>query len=216
MTRTEKNLGFWAALISGVGSIAWFVTFTLKDAINSVPEWHDLSAYAASFEFSRLSYVYPSLVLAVTYLIVLAVLYRRTPEDRKVWALLALLVGTVYSVMATINYNIQAVAVRMSLAAGEIGGIELFLPDNPHSVFTALANSYVYMAISMVFAALAFPREARWIRAILFLQVITAVGQIGNSMFGLPDSIFYGTSMLWVLGAPAFFLLFAQWIRSNG
>lgn len=216
MTRTEQQLGFWAALLSAVGSITWFVTFALKDAISSVPDWHNLSAYAASFDISRLTYIYPSLLLALTYLIVLAVLYRQAPDDRKIWALLALLIGIIYSVMATINYNIQAVAVRKSLAAGETGGIELFLPDNPNSIFGALANSYVYMAISMVFAALAFPAKSRWIRTILFLQVITAVGQIGNSMFGLPDTVFYGTSMVWVLGAPAFFLLYARWIRHEG
>lgn len=214
MTQSEQRVGFWAALLSALGSVAWFVTFVLQDTIRSVPDWHNLSAYAARFDISRLSYIYPSLLLAITYLIVLAVLYRRVPEERKIWALIALAVGIVYSVMATVNYNIQAVAVRTSLAAGETGGIELFLPDNPNSVFTALANSYVYMAISMVFAAFAFPRSARWIRWILLLQVVTALGQIGNSMFDLPDRVFHLTSMIWVFGAPAFFLLFAGWVRA--
>lgn len=213
MTRTEQQLGYWAAVLSALSSVMWFVTFALKDVIHSVPDWHELSAYAESFSITRMTYIYPSLILALTYLVVLAVLYRRVPDNRRIWALLALLIGVIYSAMATINYNLQAVAVRTSLAAGEIDGIELFLPDNPNSVFTALANSYVYMAISMVFAAFAFPAERRMIRIVLLLQVITAVGQIGNSMFGLPDALFYATSMLWVLGAPAFFLLFARWIR---
>jgi hypothetical protein len=121
----------------------------------------------------------------------------------------------VYAVMASINYNIQAVSVRQSLAAGEIGGIEMLIPDNTHSIYNALANSYVYMAISMFFAAFIFKKGKleKWIKGLLMVQIISAIGQIAYSMFDISETIFILTSMIWVLGAPASFILIAVWFN---
>jgi hypothetical protein len=210
------QLGFWAGVLSALSAILWFVTFIMKDLIHPMPNWQDLDAYAANFDMIRLTYVYPSLVLAITYLILLACLYRVVSEEDRIWALVALLVGVIYAVMASVNYNIQAVAVRLSLSAGQTGGIEMFLPDNLNSIFNALANSYVYLAVSMVFAGFVFRAGGleRWIRLLLWLQVVTAVGQIGRSMFDLNEGVFIATSMVWVVGAPIAFVLMALWIRT--
>ncbi|MGD2104450.1 MAG: hypothetical protein PVJ55_04960 [Anaerolineae bacterium] len=117
--------------------------------------------------------------------------------------------------MASVNYNVQAVAVRQSLAAGETAGLEMWIPDNPRGIFGALADSYVYMAISIVFAGFIFNGGGleRWIRGLLFAQVITAVGQIGNTMFDWSMTIFIGSSMIWVIGSPIAFVLLALLFR---
>ncbi|MFO7829897.1 MAG: hypothetical protein R6V23_14835 [Bacteroidales bacterium] len=158
---------------------------------------------------------FPSLLLALTYIIMLACAHRVLPEDKKLWSLIALSIGIVYAVMASINYNIQAVSVRQSLAAGEINGIEMFIPDNTHSIYNALANSYVYMAISMFFASFIFERGKleKWIRGLLMAQIISAIGQIGYSMIDISETIFIVTSMIWVIGAPASFILIAIWFK---
>lgn len=108
-------------------------------------------------------------------------------------------------------------AVRQSLAAGEIGGIEMWIPDNPHSIYTALANSYVYLAISMAAAGFVFEGGGikRWIRRLLFMQVISAIGQAAWSMADLSMTIFIISSMIWVIGAPVAFVLMALLFRSE-
>lgn len=211
MKTVVHKLGFWSAVLSAVFSVLWFITFQLQDVFAAVPEWQNLAAYAEAYRMVRLLLVYPSLLLALTYIVLMASLHHTAPEDKKVWSLIALSVGILYATMASINYTIQTVAVRQSLAAGEIGGIEMWIPDNPHSIYTALSNSYAYMAISMAFAgfALGDGRLERWIRGVFLAQVITAIGQIGWTMFDLSINVFIATSMVWVIGAPVAFVLLA-------
>lgn len=215
MNSTETKLGIWASILSAVFSIIWFITYSLRDVFQAVPNWQNLEAYADAFSMVRLTYVYPSLLLALTYIVLLACIHRVVPEEKKIWSLIALSIGILYAVMASINYNIQAVAVRLSLAAGETNGIEMFLPDNLNSIFNALANSYVYMALSMFFLGFVFSkvRYGRWIKGLLLAQVITAVGQVGYTMFDMNTGIFMATSMVWVIGAPLVFILMALWFK---
>jgi hypothetical protein len=88
-----------------------------------------------------LLYVYPSLILPLSFIVLLVCIHLSVHEEKRIWSLIALSLGILYATMASINYNIQVVAVRQSLAAGETMGIEMFIPDNPHSVFNAMANS---------------------------------------------------------------------------
>jgi hypothetical protein len=144
-------------------------------------------------------------------------IYHLAPEDKKIWGLIGLAIAIVYSAMASINYNIQAVAVRQSLATGQTMGIAMLLPDHPHGVFLALANSYVYMGLAMFFAAFVFSgsRLVNWVRWIFLLQFLTALGQVRWTMFDLPMSIFIGTSMAWVVGPPLGFILLAVHFRNS-
>lgn len=217
MKKTERTLGMWAGILSAVFAVLWFVTFNMTDVFQVVPEWTDLTAYAEAFRISRFTLIYPSLLLAITYLVLLASLHRSLPEEKRIWSLIALAIGIVYAAMASINYNIQAVAVRMSLAAGQTAGIEMFIPDNINSIYNALANSYVYMGISMAFAGFAFGegRLGRWIRALLVIQIVSAVGQTGYSMLDWPDTILMLTGMVWVIGAPVAFVLMAVWFNKE-
>lgn len=211
VSKTVGRLGIWSAILSAVFSVAWFVTFTFQDAIAPMPSWEDIDAYAAAFTPARILYVYPSLLLALSFIVLLACIHRYASEEHQVWSLIGLAIGVLYATMASINYTIQAVAVRQSLESGETAGIAMFLPDNPHSVFNALSNSYVYMALAMLFLAPVFGGGGleRWIRWIFLAQGLTAITQIGWSMFGLSEAIFIAFSMIWIIGAPVAFVLLA-------
>lgn len=217
INNNEIKLGKWTAILSAIFAIVWFITFNMQDVFQAVPNWKDMEAYAQAYHISRLTLIYPSLFLALTYIIMLACMHRVLPEDKKLWSLIALSIGIIYAVMASINYNIQAVSVRQSLAAGEIYGLEMFIPDNTHSIYNALANSYVYMAISMFFAGFIFSKNklGNWIRVLLFIQIVSAVGQVGYSMFDISEIVFIITSMVWVIGAPASFILIAIWFKKQ-
>lgn len=217
MKKTKFKMGIWAGILSAIFSILWFITFSMKDTIQAMPDWHNLEAYAEAYSLMRFIYLFPSLLLPISYIILLVCLHLTINEDKKLWSLIALAIGIVYATMASINYNIQAVAVRLSLAAGETQGIEMFIPDNPNSIFNALANSYIYLAGSMFFTGFIFTNGqlAKWIRGLLWAQIITAIGQVGYSMFDMAETIFIVTSMVWVLGAPAAFIMIAIWFRKR-
>jgi len=67
------------------------------------------------------------------------------------------------------------------------------------------------MALAMAAVGFAFePKGLQgWVRWIFFAQLLIAVGQIGWTMFDLNTNVFIATSMLWVIGAPAAFILIA-------
>jgi len=217
MESTTTRLGFWSGIISAVMSILWFITFQLQDVIGAVPDWQNLNAYAEAFTPWHVLYIYPSLILAMTFIVLIASIHQRVPEEKKIWSLIGLAFAIIYAVMASSNYNIQAAAIVPSLEAGQLEGIEMFIPDNPLSVFNALANSYVYMALAMAFIGFVFQgtKLQQWIRWVLFAQIFTCIGQIGYSMFGMPVGIFIATSMVWVVGAPAVFILLAIWFKKT-
>lgn len=211
------KLGLWSAIASVIFSILWFITFRLQDVIAPISEWHQIQNYAQEFSPLRILLVYPSLLLPLSFLMLIACLHYSIPSEKRVWSLLALSFGILYAALASVNYNIQAVAVRLSLAAGNTNGVELFIPDNPNSIFKALSNSYAYMALAMFVAGFVFDSKGvqRWIRWIFFAQLLTAFGQIGWTMFDLSTTIFIATSMIWVVGAPVAFTLIAIMFARN-
>jgi len=215
MSDTIKKLGFWSAVLSALFAILWFITFNLKDVLGPVPDWQDIEAYAQAFSALRILYVYPSLLLAVTFVVLMACIHRWAPDGKKVWSLIGLALSIVYATMASVNYHIQAVAVSKSLESGQTIGIAMLLPDHPNGVFGALANSYVYMSLAMVFTGFVFAgsRLEAWIRGLFLIQILSAAGQIGTSMFGLSPVVLYGTGLIWALGAPIAFVLLAIWFR---
>lgn len=218
MNKPVCKLGFWSGILSALFSVVWFITFSLQDTFAPVPDWQNLEAYAEAYRMVRLTLVYPSMLLALTYIILMACLHHIADDEDKVWSLSALAIGVLYATMGSINYNIQAAAVRQSLAAGQVAGIEMWIPDNPHSIYMALSNSYLYMAISMIFAGFAVRGGglARWIRGLFFAQVITAVGQAGWTLLDLPTPAFIATSMVWIIGAPVAFVMLALRFRRQG
>lgn len=218
METSVRRLGFWSAIVAAASSLAWFVTFQLKDVLWPVPDWRDVEAYAAALSPLRTLYIYPSLLLAVAYLALLAAVHVRIEGVRRVWSLLALALGIVYATMASVNYMIQAVAVRWSLQAGDTAGLEMFLPDNPTSVFGALATSYVYMGLSMAALAFAFagPGLERALRWLLLAQLVPAAGQTASAVFGASDAVLIATGLVWVIGAPAAFVVLARWFHVAG
>lgn len=217
LKKKYQRLGFWSAVLSALCSILWFITFQLQDVIAPIPAWNDLEAYAEVFSPLRILLVYPSLLLPISFIVMISCIHFSISEDKRVLSLIALSIGILYAALASVNYNIQAVAVRLSLAAGKTSGIELFIPDNPSSVFKALSNSYAYMAISMFFVGFIFENKGlhRWVRWILLAQLLTAFGQIGWTMFDLNTNIFIATSMIWVVGAPISFILIAILFSRN-
>lgn len=206
------RLGFWAAIWSALLSAAYVVSLFVQPLL---PEWEGAAAYAAGFAPLHQLALYPSIVLAPVYLLLLVALHIWAPAEKKVWSLSALAIGLIYAAMASVNYNIQLVAVRRSLLAGETEGLAMFLMANPNSIVPALANSYVYMALSMLLAAFVFGRDgvARWIRWLLIVAGVAAPLQMAWSLFDLSTTVLALSLLPWAIGALGAFPLIAVLLR---
>lgn len=216
-SRSVSQLGFWSASLSAALSAGWSIAMVVQNAIQPVPAWRGARAYADAYDpIHQLSF-YPSLFLALTFVVLLSCLHRYAPEDKKVWSLSALALGVLYATMASVNYQIQLVAVRPSLMRGESAGLEMLVQANPHSIFIALANSYAYMCLAMLFAAPIFEggRLERWIRRLFLAQGPVAVAQLAWSLLDL-SMVVMVVGAIWVVGAPFAFVLLAVLFRRIG
>jgi len=215
--RTVVRLGFWSAVLTSVLSAAWLVAQFTQPLIAPLPEWTGTAASVGAFDALHMLPLIPSLPLVVAFVVLLACLYLYAPADGKAYALGALSIGLIYAAMATINYNIQLVSVRTSLQAGETAGLEMFLLANPHSLTMALANSYVYMSLAMLFAGLVFrgARLANWTRWLLVAAGLAAPLQLAWTMFDVPIAGLLSV-VPWALGAVVGSALVAVIFRRAG
>lgn len=211
-----RVIGFWAAILTAVLSVAWvFAMFGVQQIVAPIPEWRGAAAYTDDFRPLHLLNLYPSLFLALTFLVLMACIHLYAPSEKKVWSLIALLMATVYATMASINYNIQLVAVRWSLLSGESEGVAMFPQANPHSIFWALANAYVYMCLAMLFAAPVFAGGGveRWIRRLLTAAGLVGPVQLAVTVFDLSGAFMLVAGPLWIIGLPVVSVLLALFFR---
>jgi heme/copper-type cytochrome/quinol oxidase subunit 3 len=215
-SRAVARLGFWSALLSATFSVGFLVAAFL---IAPIPQWRGTQAYAEAFEpIDQLS-VYPSLFLAVSFVVLMACVYSYARKEKRVFGLVGLALGVLYATMATINYQVQLVAVKQSLTSGEVGGTRMFLMANPHSVFFALMTSYVYMCLAMFFAAFVFEGGGleRWVRWVLLAMGPVALLQLAVQVFGVSSPILAMPMAIgWNVGTPAAFALLALLFKRAG
>jgi hypothetical protein len=199
------RLGFWTAILSAVFSAGWAVSmFGVQQVLAPMPAWRGASAYAQDFRPLQLLNLYPSLFLALAFLGLLACIYAYAPPDKKIWSLIALCVGVLYATMASVNYNVQFVAVRQSLLAGETDGIAMLPQANPHSIFWALANAYAYMSLAMLLLVPVFTggRLERWIRWLLVAAGLSGPAQLAVTLFDVNGIVMLLFGPLWIVATP--------------
>ena len=215
LPRAVTRLGFWAGILSGILAFSWLVTMIVQTALAPPQPWAGVLPFADTFDPIQLLNFIPSLPLASSFLVLMVCITFYASEKDKVWAMLGLAFTIVYAVMASINYLSQLLVVRTSLALGETEGLGLFVHGNPHSLFWALANSYGYMSLAMLFAAWVFGSRGleRWVRWLFVAVGVTAPLQFVGVLFQLGLAVGAPAGLIWSIATPAACFLMAVLFR---
>jgi hypothetical protein len=213
-TARPTAVGFWAAILTATFSLAWLASVVVQVAVAPVPKWEGVESYVTEYSDWHLLPHYPSLLLALTFLLLLSAIHFHAEPERRVWSLTAIAVGVLYATMASISYNVQVVSVRRNLLAGEADGLDMFPLAYPDSIARALGNSYVYMSLAMVLAGLAMGATGleRWIKALLILSGLAAPLQFTWSIFDT-NYLLEASLIPWILGAVVAPVLLAVMFR---
>lgn len=205
MSRALSRMGFWTAVASGVLAFSWFAAMIIQSILSPPNPWSGISEFSRAFEPLQMLNFVPSLPLAAAFLMLMVCVYFYASEERKIWAMMGLVFTVVYSVMASVNYLIQLLVVRRSIAFNEIEGLGLLAHANPHSIFWALATSYAYMSLAMLFAAWVFkPRgPERWVRWLFAAVGVTAPVQFLGVLFELGLVVGAPAGLIWSIATPA-------------
>jgi hypothetical protein len=120
--------------------------------------------------------LYPSLLLAPCFVALMVAVHYYAAPERRLWSHLGLAFTLLYAGLALTNYLVQLTTVRRSLLGGETDGLAPLVMGNPHSVFWALASTYILLNLAMLFAAPVFAGGLleRWVRWLFVANGLTA------------------------------------------
>lgn len=155
-------------------------------ACGAVYPYTDISAYIPR----DFLWMYPALVPAPLFVILLSGIQERAMAGRKRFGGLAVAFGVMAATLLTADYFIQLRVIQPAVLKGELEGLAPLTQYNPHGVFIALEEAgYLFMAVAFLFAALALSarnrlyRATRWVFAggftaamLLFLVLSFAYG----------------------------------------
>jgi hypothetical protein len=195
--KRSRRLGFWSSVLTAVFAVAAFAV-----AIATPPRSGPFCASAcitypytdvASFVPSDYLWLYPGLLLAPTFVVLMACIHHDAQDDKKVFSQIALSFALISAALITTDYFIQLAVMQPSLLKGETEGLALFSQYNPHGIFIALEDvGYVMMSAAFLFIGAVFVGRTRLERGIGWLFSISSLVAIG-ALIGL--SLLYGKDL---------------------
>ncbi len=199
-----NRVGFWAAVLATVFSVAFVITAVLSSLVVPVADWQGIEAYAAAFRTLDVIPVVPPLLLAPAFVVLMASVHRCVADERKVLSLSALSFSVVYAAIIWIIDYVQLTVVRQNILGGVTDGLALWAMPNMRSLFFALeAVAYGFMSLSTLVAAPLFGREGveRWVRWLFLANGFIGIGGVVAYAFGHVTVVFLGLA-LWCIEFP--------------
>ena len=137
MKSISIKLGYWASLICIATFIIWTVCFVAIFKVNPIFKWTNLADFIAYTGTYNQSFKYLAqfamLLFAPAFLIILHSIDDYAPEDKKILSRISISFATIFAACIGIHYFVQLSSVRLSIANGQIEGLEQFIQSNPTS-----------------------------------------------------------------------------------
>jgi hypothetical protein len=128
-----ERLGFWSAALAAVFTVLWTVAAVVAAVVSQPASWAGIDAYAASFDSRQMLMLVPVLLLAPTFVVVMACIYAYAAAEAKPWALLGVVFAAMYATIASVTYVLQLTVVRQHLLSRQTAGLDLLVSVNPGS-----------------------------------------------------------------------------------
>ena len=189
---SATRLGFWAAILT-VAVAAVFAAMAIPTPVRGGPFCVTgcvTYPYVDVAQFIPGDYLWlvPGILLAPTFVVLMACIHAYAAEARKTYSRIGLSFAVVYAVVILVDYFLQLTVVAPSLQAGETAGLSLFTQYDPHGLFIALeALGYAMLTVALLFAAPVFSggRVERVIRGLFSLSFVLAiVAFVGLALLG--------------------------------
>jgi len=135
-------------------------------------------------------WMYPALLPAPLFVILLSGVHERAALDRKRFGRAGVAFGGMAATILATVYFIQLRYVQPAVLRGEVDGLAPWTQYNPHGVFIALEETgYLVMGVTFLFAGLALSADSRVLRAVRtiffvgFAAVVTTFGTL-SAVYG--------------------------------
>lgn len=181
------QIGFWSAILTTI----WILIFDIAIALG------------ASGAPTRSVAVGASLLLALSFVVLMASIHSYAPPEKKVWSQIGLSFAIVYAALLVWNYSLQLTVVRANphLYAW------LTMEFTPDTAFWSLETiGYALMGLAALFALPIFARSRielaiRW--CFVANAVFTVLGSAGYVLSGNPLHVLVLASLgVWAIAFP--------------
>jgi uncharacterized Tic20 family protein len=174
------RIGKWAAAISLLSMLVWFISFGMIAAKGPLFYWTTPGAY---YEYVGQSGTFWAnlaksfmLVFSLAFLIIHLSLYEVRSAGHKFAGKIGLIFLGMFTLLSAMHYFIQLSSVRLSIEQGSTTGLEHFLQANPAS-FSLAVNMLgwtVMLGMASFFLGLMLPWRGRqkWIKLLYFLNAV--------------------------------------------
>lgn len=189
--RAANQLGYWSSVSIAALFVIFTACFIAIAATQPLFRWTTLAdyvAYATTRDqfFQNLARL-TMLLFGPAYVILVASIHDRTSDEMRLGTLLALCFSVIFAALTGIHYFIQLSAVRLSLAHGDLQGLDQIVQANPSSALSAInmLGWTLFLGLSSIFVAQVFSvsRIERAIRiAFLFNGICCLLGGIGYAL----------------------------------
>ncbi|HBG69827.1 MAG: hypothetical protein A2W93_00415 [Bacteroidetes bacterium GWF2_43_63] len=126
-------------------------------------------------------WMFPAIILSISYLIMMITIYHTIPGNKKLFGLMSVVFAIMASLILIVDYFIQVSVIQPSILSGEYDGISLLTQFNPHGIFIVLEEiGFLFMIISFfvlfpVFSgASSLEKGIKWIVIIGLLLAIVS------------------------------------------
>jgi hypothetical protein len=213
------RVGFWTAWSAAALAVVWTVAALLMALNSPTSSWQGIDAYAASFDGRQMLMLVPVLLLAPTFVVVMACIHAYAADDAKPWALLGVAFATMYATISSVTYVLQLTVVRQHLLSHETAGLDLLVSVNPGSVARATETfGYVFMSLALLAAAPVFGggRSERWIR---YLFLANGLGLPATAVYIYTMDVLHPIALaslvVWCVSFPVAMGLLAALFRTT-
>jgi hypothetical protein len=199
-----SQIGFWSAVFATVFSIGYGIAVIVMvvstiTATESPSGLTGIDLIVATFRPVQMLPLIPSLLLVPAFVILMVSIHYYAAPEKKIWSHLGIAFALIYAAMSAINYITQLTVVRLSILNKETDGLAMFVMGNSHSIFWALASSYAFMNLAMLFSAPVFERSGleRSIRRLFYANGASAVITIFGVAVDSPMIYLLGSLVPW-------------------
>jgi hypothetical protein len=159
MKSLSIKLGYWASLICISTFVVWTICFVAIFKINPIFQWTNLADYITYTSNYNQSFKYLAqftmLLFAPAFLIMLHSIDDYASEDKKILSRISVSFATIFAACIGIHYFVQVSSVRLSIAKGQIAGLEQFIQSNPISGLAGInmVGWTLFFSLSCLFIA---------------------------------------------------------------
>jgi len=197
---TVARFGFWSSLAAFAACAGYSIVQLMQVAGLLVFPWDEIFIFGFS------------ILIPVPFVLAMVALFHSLPEEKRIWAHAAVILGTLYGVLAIIVYSTQLDLVVPTRIAGGLAQVQFLMVSKGSFMWVIDGAGYLLMGLSTLFAAGAFmgnpvQRLLKW-----FLIANGLIDPIIIAVYINPNLLLLGS--LWIITAPGSLLLLARYFRN--